>query len=166
MGGSLRNPASFCGVVGMRPCIGRVAHTPEGSVDMKLGQQGPMARNVEDLALLLDAMIGADPRDPLSLPRETSFLAAARRTWRPKRVAGRSISASPRSTRKSPRSRARRRQRFAERRDRRGSASRSQRSRMSVSRCCARYFFMRKAVLLREHRDKLKPEVIWNIEKG
>src|SRR6187401_1211935 len=88
MGGSLRNPASFNGIVGFRPSIGRVAHTPEGSIDMNLGQQGPMARNVEDCALLLDAMVGEDPRDPFSLPRTgESYLAAARSKWRPKRVA-------------------------------------------------------------------------------
>src|SRR5919108_4872 len=58
MGGSLRNPASFCGIVGLRPSIGRVAHTPGAQVDGTLGVQGPMARNVEDLALLLDAMSG------------------------------------------------------------------------------------------------------------
>src|SRR4051812_33578166 len=68
MGGSLRNPASFCGVVGMRPSIGRVAHTPVAKIDRNLGVQGPMARNVEDLALLLDAMSGEHPADPLSLP--------------------------------------------------------------------------------------------------
>src|SRR5690242_8542913 len=85
MGGSLRNPASFNGIVGFRPSIGRVAHTPEGAVDMNLGQQGPMARNVEDCAFLLDVMSGEDPRDPFSLPRVSSFLAAARSNWRPKR---------------------------------------------------------------------------------
>ncbi len=44
MGGSLRNPASFCGVVGMRPSIGRVAHTLAAAIDRNLGVQGPMAR--------------------------------------------------------------------------------------------------------------------------
>src|SRR5215212_9958891 len=68
MGGSLRNPASFCGIVGMRPSIGRVAHTPQAKIDRNLGVQGPMARNVEDLALLLDAMSGEHRADPLSLP--------------------------------------------------------------------------------------------------
>src|SRR3954465_5817627 len=88
MGGSLRNPASFNGVVGFRPSIGRVAHSVKGSVDMNLSQQGPMARNVEDCALLLDAMCGEDPRDPFSLPRTgESYLAAARSNWRPKRIA-------------------------------------------------------------------------------
>src|ERR1700730_15405512 len=68
MGGSLRNPASFCGIVGLRPSIGRVAHTPVAAIDRNLGVHGPMARNVEDLALLLDAMSGEQPADPLSLP--------------------------------------------------------------------------------------------------
>src|ERR1700736_3250495 len=87
-GGSLRNPASFNGIVGLRPSIGRVARSVKGSVDMNLSQQGPMARNVEDCALLLDAMCGEDPRDPFSLPRTgESYLAAARSNWRPKRVA-------------------------------------------------------------------------------
>src|SRR3954464_15425753 len=88
MGGSLRNRASFNGIVGFRPSIGRVAHSVKGSVDMNLSQQGPMARNVEDCALLLDATGGDDPRDPFSLPRTgESYLAAARSGWRPKRVA-------------------------------------------------------------------------------
>ena len=88
MGGSLRNPASFCGVVGMRPSIGRVAHTPVDKIDRNLGVQGPMARNVEDLALLLDAMSGEHPADPLSLPAlPKSFLSAARSGKGPKRVA-------------------------------------------------------------------------------
>jgi amidase len=88
MGGSLRNPASFCGIVGLRPSIGRVAHTPAFKIDRNLTVHGPMARNVEDLALLLDAMSGEHPADPLSLPLlPSSFLSAARSGQRPKRVA-------------------------------------------------------------------------------
>ena len=88
MGGSLRNPASFCGIVGMRPSIGRVAHTPAAKIDRNLGVQGPMARNVEDVALLLDAMSGEQPADPLSLPLlPVSFRSAARSGKGPKRVA-------------------------------------------------------------------------------
>ena len=86
MGGSLRNPASFCGIVGMRPSIGRVPHSPAFKIDRNLTVHGPMARNVEDIALLLDAMSGEHPADPLSLPRlPTSFLSAARSGKRPKR---------------------------------------------------------------------------------
>ena len=53
LGGSLRNPASFCGVVGMRPSPGRVAASVANKIDSTLGVEGPMARNVEDLALAL-----------------------------------------------------------------------------------------------------------------
>jgi amidase len=88
MGGSLRNPASFCGIVGMRPSIGRVAHTPVAKIDRNLGVQGPMARNVEDIALMLDAMSGEHAAVPLSLPvLPTSFLSADRSGKKRKRVA-------------------------------------------------------------------------------
>ncbi len=69
MGGSLRNPASFCGVVGFRPTAGRVARDPGVLVDNLLGAEGPMARNIADTGLLLDAMCGEAPADPRSLPR-------------------------------------------------------------------------------------------------
>lgn len=88
LGGSLRNPASFCGIVGMRPSPGRVAHTPGAIADDITSVQGPMARTVADLALLLGAMAGENPRDPLSLPRDGSdYLAAAHSKPALKRVA-------------------------------------------------------------------------------
>lgn len=88
MGGSLRNPASFCGIVGLRPSPGRVASTPGALVDSLLGAEGPMARTIADTALLLDAMSGEHPADPLSLPRlSESFLDAARSPTRPARIA-------------------------------------------------------------------------------
>ena len=67
LGGSLRNPASFCNVVGFRPSPGRVPRLNARAGDT-LGVHGPMARNVDDLALLLSVMAGPDARDPLSLP--------------------------------------------------------------------------------------------------
>jgi amidase len=67
LGGSLRNPASFCNVVGFRPSPGRVPRLHARSGDT-LGVHGPMARSVDDLALLLSAMAGPDARDALSLP--------------------------------------------------------------------------------------------------
>src|SRR5580693_1163308 len=80
LGGSLRNPASFCGVVGMRPSFGRVGHSRSAQVDRSISVHGPMARNVEDLALLLDAMSGEHPADPLSLPAlPASFRSAVHR---------------------------------------------------------------------------------------
>src|SRR6266568_3592535 len=69
MGGSLRNPASFCGVVGFRPSIGRVARTPTSKIDRTLSVEGPMARNVKDVALLLDAIVGEHAADPPSLAK-------------------------------------------------------------------------------------------------
>jgi amidase len=88
LGGSLRNPASFCGIVGFRPSPGRVAFTQGQKIDNRLSVQGPMARTVEDVALLLDAMAGEDARDAISLPAPPStFLSAARSGWKPARVA-------------------------------------------------------------------------------
>ncbi len=69
LGGSLRNPASFCGIVGLRPTPGRVATDPGEMIDRTLPVEGPMARTVADVALLLDAMSGEDIRDPVSLPK-------------------------------------------------------------------------------------------------
>ncbi|WP_114638955.1 amidase [Polynucleobacter necessarius] len=66
MGGSLRNPASFCNVVGLRPSLGRVPIVPSSFPFGTLGVAGPMARTVEDVALYLSVIAGPDPRDPYS----------------------------------------------------------------------------------------------------
>jgi amidase len=168
MGGSLRNPASFCGIVGMRPSIGRVAHTPIAKIDRNLGVQGPMARNVEDLALLLDAMSGEHPADPLSLPLlPASFLSAARSGKAPKRVAySRDLGITPVDpevaaiTRKAA-------ARFAEA----GAIVEEAHPDLREAHECfhvlrAFDFAISKAALLRSRRDQLKPEIVWNIEEG
>ncbi|MEQ8858610.1 MAG: amidase [Pseudomonadales bacterium] len=67
MGGSLRNPASFCNVVGMRPSIGRVPDKRPMGWLARISTPGPMARTVADAALLLSVQAGAYPDDPLSL---------------------------------------------------------------------------------------------------
>jgi amidase len=67
MGGSLRNPASFCGVVGLRPSLGRVPSWPTDNFWETTAVGGPLARNVGDLALLLSVMAGPDPRVPTAL---------------------------------------------------------------------------------------------------
>ena len=67
LGGSLRNPASFCAVAGLRPSQGRVASDPGNLAFNHMAADGPMARNVADVALLLDVMAGYDARDPMSL---------------------------------------------------------------------------------------------------
>jgi amidase len=67
MGGSLRNPASFCNVVGFRPSPGRVPTWPAALGWATLAVQGPMARTVTDAAFLLSVIAGPDSRAPLSL---------------------------------------------------------------------------------------------------
>lgn len=67
MGGSLRNPAGFCNVVGFRVSPGRVPTWPADLGWFPLGVTGPMARTVEDVALLLAAMAGPDPRSPIAI---------------------------------------------------------------------------------------------------
>ena len=67
LGGSLRNPASFCNVVGLRPSSGRVPNWPGFSAWFSMTVVGPMARTTQDVALALSAIAGPDSRAPLSL---------------------------------------------------------------------------------------------------
>jgi amidase len=68
-GGSLRNPASFCNVVGFRPSPGRVPHCSDRAAWQTLSVLGPMARTVADAALLLSAMAGPHPCSPIALQK-------------------------------------------------------------------------------------------------
>jgi amidase len=168
MGGSLRNPASFCGIVGMRPSIGRVPHSPASKLDRTLGVHGPMARNVDDLALLLDAMSGEHPADPLSLPLlPDSFRSAVQSGAKPKRIAySPDLGITPVDpevaaiTRKAA-------ERFADA----GVIVEEAHPDLREAHECfhvlrAFDFAVTKADLLRSKREQLKPEVIWNIEEG
>jgi amidase len=76
LGGSLRNPASFCNVVGLRPSPGRVPRWPVTDPADTLGVAGPMARTVADAALLLAVQSGPDPRATLALDAPPPPLAA------------------------------------------------------------------------------------------
>ena len=167
MGGSLRNPASFCGVVGMRPSPGRVASSVYGKIDGTLGLEGPMARNVSDLALLFDAMVGAEAGDPLSLPREDNYSYAISKSWKPKKVA---ISRDLGITPVDPE--------VAEiimstgaKLQAAGVIVEEAHPDLSEMMNCfqtlrALGFAVGMRQLLIDHRELLKPEVIWNIEKG
>ncbi len=74
--GSLRNPAGWNNVFGLRPSQGRVPAWPAADVWVaQLGTEGPMGRSVEDLARLLDVQAGPDPRSPLALAAHASFAA-------------------------------------------------------------------------------------------
>ncbi len=168
MGGSLRNPASFCGVVGMRPSVGRVASRPVSQMDQTLGVNGPMARTVEDLALFLDVLSGEDPADPLSLAKPaTPFLIEARSGWKPRRVA---YSPDLGITPVDPEVAALTRQ-AAEKLSAEGVVVEEAHPNLNEAHDCfqvlrAAQFAVGKAALLETHRDQLKPEVVWNIEKG
>jgi amidase len=74
-GGSLRNPAAFCSVVGFRTAPGRVAQTSKGNAWSTLSVSGPMARTVQDVALLLSVMAGPDPRCAISITEPGSRFA-------------------------------------------------------------------------------------------
>ena len=168
LGGSLRNPASFCGIVGMRPSPGRVACLPGVPLDRQLSVQGPMARNVEDCAFFLDCLSGEDIRDPVSLPKpETSYLGFTRSGWKPKRIA---FSADLGITPVDPEVAEICRKaalRFAEA----GAIVEEAHPDFTGAHDAfnvlrAKNFAISKKALLDAKRDLLKPEVIWNIEKG
>jgi amidase len=87
LGGSLRNPASFCNVVGFRPSPGRVPRLAANAWST-LAVNGPMARSVSDLAFLLAVMAGPDPRDPIALDAPGgAFLRPLERSFHGTRIA-------------------------------------------------------------------------------
>jgi amidase len=86
LGASVRNPAAFNNLVGLRPCAGRVPDPGPGDAWNPFGVLGPIARSVDDLALFLQATSAPHPRDPLSLPPE-DFAADLRSDPRGLRIA-------------------------------------------------------------------------------
>ena len=168
LGGSLRTPAGFNAVVGLRPSPGLVPSGPDLLTFQDLAVEGPMGRTVADVALMLDAMAGFDPRDPRSFaPPVPSYVealhdrpASLRIAWTPDlgaTVVEREIAAV-----------------CAE-----AVAGFSGLDAIVEEACpdfagaydCfqtlrAAFFAGRAAPLLEAHRDKLKADVIWNIEKG
>lgn len=86
LGGSLRTPAGFNGIVGLRPSPGVVPRGTRLQAFDTLWVEGPMARNVADVALMLDAGAGHDAVDPLSFDPSASFLNAAMQPEAPARI--------------------------------------------------------------------------------
>jgi amidase len=169
LGGSLRNPASFCSVVGLRPSPGRIAHGPAALPFADMAVHGPMARNVADVALMLDAMVGRHSDDPLSLePPVTPYLSAIAAPAAPQRVAfspdlGGIVPVEPEVAAIC----ARAAQAFT------GLGAAVEEACPDLSGAKDIFHVLRAAAfatargaLLDKHRDALKPEVIWNIEAG
>ena len=165
---SLRNPGNYCNVVGFRPTPGRVPAWPAANAWDTLSVLGPMARTVEDCAFLLSAMAGPDPRAPTSLSEPGSlFSRSLKRNFRKTRVAwSRDLGGLPFDSRVlsvlAPQRRVL---------DKLGcivedaepdftGATEAFETLRAVS------FLGRYGGLLKEHRDKLKDTVIWNIEEG
>jgi aspartyl-tRNA(Asn)/glutamyl-tRNA(Gln) amidotransferase subunit A len=76
-GGSIRLPAHFCGVTGLKPTYGLISRAGAMPLSQSLDTVGPLARSAEDCALLLGLMAGADPEDPTTLARPVPDYAAA-----------------------------------------------------------------------------------------
>ncbi|MYA44420.1 MAG: amidase [Gemmatimonadetes bacterium] len=168
LGGSLRTPAGFNAVVGLRPSPGLVPSGPDLLTFQDLAVEGPMGRTVADVALMLDAMAGADPRDPRSFaPPVSSYVealhdppAGLRIAWSPDlgvTVVDREIQAVCAEA-------------VAGFSGLGGGVEEACPDFAGAYDCFqtlrAAFFAGRAAPLLEAHRDKLKPDVVWNIEKG
>lgn len=169
LGGSLRIPASYCGIVGLRPSVGRVPR-PAGCLPYDpLWVEGPMARSVADLALMLDAEAGFTPEDPLSLPAPSlSFGAAAATRRAPRRVGfsvdlgqGRAVDREVAALCRAAAGR------FAERGARVDEACPDLAGGIDCFQVLrAQMFAAVRGELLPKHRDRIAPEIVWNLEKG
>ncbi len=86
-GGSARQPAAFCGVVGLKPTFGRISRHGMMPLSSSVDSAGIIARTVEDCALLFEVVAGHDPRDPTTVDQPVPRLGAVSRTVRGLRVA-------------------------------------------------------------------------------
>ncbi|MGE3537219.1 MAG: amidase [Candidatus Tectimicrobiota bacterium] len=167
-GGSLRNPANFCNVVGFRTAPGRVPVYPAQTAWFPFSVQGPMARTVEDVALFLSVLAGPDRRVPISIPDAGSLFARSLgRDFRGVRIAWNrdcgGVPVDPRVT----------------------AVLEGQRHTFAALGCCvedgspdfrdadeifkvwrAWSFEVHYSALLKTHRDFIKDTVIWNTEAG
>ncbi len=168
-GGSLRRPATYCSVVGLRPSPGRVTRGTRDDLFSTLSVQGPMARTVADVALFLDTMSGQCPLDPLTFDApQQSFATAVANPVPPKRVA-----LAPDFAGQIP----------VDRESReicQAAAKRFEEAGAVVEEACpdlgdvtetflalrSRHFAVVYAELIAAHRDRIKPDIIWNTERG
>lgn len=166
--GSLRRPATYCGVVGMRPSPGRITRGTVSAMFSPLSVQGPMARDVPDLALFLDAMAGYCRHDPLTFDAPArSFLNAALEPEAPRRIAyADTLGGAPvdRETREICRAGL---APFAD------MGAEIEEVTVDLEDLEATFLALRSQQFvidreqqLAEHRDQLKPDIVWNTELG
>jgi amidase len=164
---SLRNPGNYCNVVGFRPTPGRVPSWPSANPWNTLSTLGPIARTVEDTALLLSAMAGPDARIPVSLAEPGSaFRRPLRRSFRKTRIAwSRDLGGLPMDPRVTavlhPQQSV-----FRELGCKVEEAEPDFSGATEAFHTLRALGFLERLPLLRQHRDKLKETVIWNIEQG
>ena len=168
LGGSLRNPTNFCNVVGFRPSVGRVPSWPNEAGWNSFAVDGPIARTVEDCALLLSVLAGPDARSPICLPESGAvFQQSLERNLKGIRIAwSADLGGLPVDSRVTETLEAQREvfedlgciveEGFPDFTD----------ADEIFKTFRAWYFELKLASLLPEHREKMKETVIWNIESG
>ena len=164
---SLRYPAAFCNVVGLRPSPGLIPTGPTPLPFQTLSVAGPIARNIADIGLAMDGMVRFDRRDPLSRAPSRTYLRASRAPRRPTRVAfSMDLGLSPvegavRTVVAAAMARLVREGLTVDESEPDLLASHG-----AFKTLRAFQFAALHRGTLRKHRDKLKPEVVWNIEEG
>src|ERR1700743_3507642 len=167
--GSLRRPATYCSVVGLRPSPGRITRGTSNNLFSPLSVQGPMARNVADAALFLDTMAGLCPRDPLTFDApHRSFTTAVASPVAPKRVAftadfGGKVPVD-RETREICAKAARNFEQLGCGVEEATPDLRNIEEAFLALR--SQHFVVERELMLATHRDQIKPDIIWNTERG
>jgi amidase len=168
MGGSLRNPANFCNVVGFRPSLGRVPTWPGYVGWFTIAVEGPMARTVQDTALMLSAIAGPDTRSPIAISEPGSlFSQPLERDFKGVRIAwSRDLGVLPVDPQVTKVIEGQRQvfENLGCRLDNCEPDFTEADEIFKVWR--AWHFELALSELLESHRDKLKDTVIWNIEEG
>ena len=168
-GGSLRRPGTYCSVVGLRPSPGRVTRGTSNNLWSPQSVQGPMARNVPDLALFLDTMAGFCPQDAMTFDAPAmSFSAAVANPSAPRRIAWTpdlgGICEVDREIREVTSKMVRRFEEIGGVVDEVSPDFGPVDEVFMVLR--SQQFVVDREMQIQQHRDKIKPDIIWNTELG